>query len=88
MYIKGTLFNICQSLPSHKTFEMFQAIASIFAKVLDIDILQCAERLNEQIKTNKEASTVYCSSENGEYSEEKGVDTTEQEVHVGTKIIS
>ena len=58
---------------------MFQAIASIFAKVLDIDILQCAERLNEQIKTNNEA----CSSENGEHSEEKGVDTTE--VHVGTK---
>lgn len=84
MYIKGTLFNICQSLPSHKTFEMFQAIASIFAKVLDIDILQCAERLNEQIKTSNEA----CSSENGEHSEEKGVDTTEQEVHVGTKIIS
>ncbi|XP_046843216.1 HEAT repeat-containing protein 3-like [Xenia sp. Carnegie-2017] len=34
----GILFNIASSMPTHTLFEMFQAIGSIFAKVLSYDV--------------------------------------------------
>lgn len=87
VFAAGTLFNICQSLPSHKAFEMFQAIATVFAKVLDNDIFQSVERLNERIKAHKESQTVNGCLENGENSEEKRLVMIDQEIQQFQQIL-
>ncbi|XP_028410039.1 HEAT repeat-containing protein 3-like isoform X2 [Dendronephthya gigantea] len=67
VHMAGVLFNIAQSLPSHIVFEMFQAICSIFGKVLGHDVGQDLEELSEA----KLASSEECTKKNGKVPEQR-----------------
>ena len=61
---------------------MFQAIASVFSKVLDYDITQCVQQLNEQSKTHEMSQTENGHLENGKLQEDKCGHITDQEVRI------
>ena len=60
VHMAGVLFNIAQSLPSHIVFEMFQAIANIFGKVLGHDVCKDLKALEVKLSNSGE-----CKKENG-----------------------